>query len=51
MTDEPGYTPEELERGEDRAWHIPILGCLLSVAVLAVILRLMFTHGFFMHGD
>ena len=51
MTDEPGYTPEELERGEDQAWHIPIWGCLLSIAVLAVILWLMFTHGFFMHGD
>jgi hypothetical protein len=51
VTDEPGYTPEELERGEDQAWHIPIWGCLISVAVLAVILWLMFTHRFFMHGD
>ena len=51
MTDEPGYTPEELERGEDQAWHIPIWGCLLTIAVLAIIVWLMFTHGFFMHGD
>ena len=51
MTDEPGYTPEELERGEDKAWHIPIWGCLLAIAVLLLIFWLMFTHGFFMHGD
>ena len=51
MTDEPGYTPEELERGEDQAWHIPIWGCLLAFGGLVLILWLMFTHGFFMHGD
>jgi hypothetical protein len=51
VTDEPGYTPEELERGEDQAWHIPICGCLLAFGGLVLILWLMFTHGFFMHGD
>ena len=37
MDEQRGYTPEEIERGEDQAWHIPIWGCLvLAVAVAAV---------------
>jgi len=28
MGEEPGFTPDEIERGEDRAWHIPMWGCL-----------------------
>ena len=51
MKDERGYTPEELERGEDQAWHVPIWGCLAVLAILALIFWLMFTNGFFMHGD
>lgn len=44
MSDEPGYSPEEIERGEDQAWHIPLLGCLVviigSLAVFAFALWL-----------
>jgi hypothetical protein len=31
---QPGFTPEEIERGEDRAFHIPLWGCLAIVALL-----------------
>jgi hypothetical protein len=51
VTDKPGYTPEELERGEDQAWHIPVWGCLAAVGALGLIFWLMFINGFFMHGD
>ncbi len=34
MSDESGFTPEEIERGEDRAWHLPPWGCLAAVALL-----------------
>jgi hypothetical protein len=37
VTDEPSYTPEEIERGEDRAWHIPVWGFLGFLIVIAVI--------------
>ena len=42
MTDEAGYTPQELEWGEDQAWHIPIWGCLLVMGAVALILWLVF---------
>lgn len=35
--EERGYTPEETERGEDRAWHMPIWGCLLFTALVALV--------------
>ncbi|MES2043698.1 MAG: hypothetical protein V4475_07460 [Pseudomonadota bacterium] len=34
MDEEPGFTPDEIERGEDRAWHIPPWGCLAVLALL-----------------
>lgn len=34
MDEQPGFTPEEIERGEDRAWHIPIWGCATTIAVV-----------------
>ena len=34
MDDERGYTPEEIERGEDRAWHFPKLGCLATIFLI-----------------
>ncbi len=34
MSGETGFTPEEIERGEDRAWHIPLWGCLAAAALL-----------------
>jgi hypothetical protein len=36
MDEQPGYTPEEIERGEDRSWHIPAWGCLAATLVLMV---------------
>ena len=24
---QPGYTTEELQRGDDQAWYIPLCGC------------------------
>ena len=33
-----GLTPEETERGEDRAWHIPLWGGLAVVGVLGVLI-------------
>ena len=39
MTDEPnGYLPEEIERGEDRAWHIPLWGCLATMGFMLLLL-------------
>ena len=35
--EETGYTAEELERGEDRAWHIPIWGCLVFVTLATLV--------------
>jgi hypothetical protein len=49
--DEPGFTPEEIERGEDLASHISIWGCVLGLAFLVVLLWLMFRAGMFMYGD
>ena len=37
MDEQSGYTPEELERGEDKAWHIPIWGCLAVLVGLVMI--------------
>jgi hypothetical protein len=37
MDEQPGYTPEELERGEDQAWHVPIWGCLAVVALITAL--------------
>ena len=51
MTEEPGYTQDEIERGEDRAWHIPLWSCFGVIAVLALLAWLMFYSGMFMHGD
>ena len=36
MDEQPGYTPEEIERGEDRAWHIPVWGCLAAIIVFVL---------------
>lgn len=36
MGEQRGYTPEEIERGEDQAWHMPFWGCALVLAALAV---------------
>jgi len=36
--EERGYTLEEIERGEDRAWHIPIWGCLIFVALVVLVI-------------
>ena len=36
MGEEPGFTPEEIERGEDQAWHIPAWGCLTALALLVI---------------
>jgi hypothetical protein len=35
--DERGYSPEEIERGDDRAWHIPVPGCILFLLVLVTL--------------
>jgi len=48
---EAGYDPREIKRGEHRATHIPLLGRLVVVAVLAALFYVMFARGFFMHGD
>jgi hypothetical protein len=48
---EAGYDPREIKRGEHRATHIPLLGCVVVMAILAVLFYAMFAHGFFMHGD
>jgi hypothetical protein len=37
MDDHRGYTAEELERGEDRAWHISIWGCFVLAALLSAL--------------
>lgn len=41
MSDGPrGYTPEEKERGDDQAWHIPAWGCVAVVVALAALIYL-----------
>jgi hypothetical protein len=35
--EEGGYTPEEIERGEHRAWHVPIWGCLVFASLAALV--------------
>jgi hypothetical protein len=40
MKEQRGYTPEELDRGEDQAWHIPAWGCLAVLAFVAVVVWL-----------
>jgi hypothetical protein len=42
MDEHPGYNPEELERGEDQAWHIPAWGCLPGIALIAAVAWLLF---------
>jgi hypothetical protein len=37
MDEQPGYTPEEIDRGEDRAFHIPLWGCLIGAALLGLL--------------
>ncbi|HEX8307874.1 MAG TPA: hypothetical protein VF645_05585 [Allosphingosinicella sp.] len=39
MTDQPGFSPEEIERGEDRpGCHAPVWSCLpLGAAVLLIL--------------
>jgi hypothetical protein len=37
MDEQPGYTPEERERGENQAWHIPVWGCLAVVALIVAV--------------
>ena len=34
MGEQPGFTPDEIERGENQAWHIPIWGCLIGLIVV-----------------
>ena len=36
MDEQPGFTPDEIERGEDRAWHIPKRSCLAAIALVAL---------------
>lgn len=39
MSDGPrGHTPEEIERGEDRAWHVPLWGCVVVVVALVTLI-------------
>jgi hypothetical protein len=37
MSAEPGYSSDELERGEDQAWHIPLWGCLSFILIVTII--------------
>ena len=37
MDEECGYSPEEIERGDDQGWHIPRWGCLVFAALLGLI--------------
>lgn len=48
---EAGYDPGEIALGDHQATHIPLLGCLAVVALLAGLLYVMFAVGCFMHGD
>ena len=41
MNDGPGFTPEELARGEDQAWRMPIWGCVAVIALIAAIVWLL----------
>jgi hypothetical protein len=36
MDEPPGFTSEEIKRGEDQAWHIPKWGCLAVIVLIAV---------------
>jgi hypothetical protein len=38
VSDEPGFTPDEIDRGEDRAWHLGKWGCLIAVIILAIVI-------------
>lgn len=33
---EAGYLPAEVSRGEHQAWHVPLWGCLLAAALVAL---------------
>lgn len=37
LGEERGFTPEEIERGEDQAWHVPVSGCLAILALVAAL--------------
>jgi hypothetical protein len=37
MGEQPGFSAEEIERGEDEAWHIPMWGCLAVLALIAIV--------------
>jgi hypothetical protein len=37
MDDPIGHTPEELERGDDRALHVPVWGCVALLGLLGAI--------------
>jgi hypothetical protein len=37
MSYDPGYTPEEIERGENRAWHLGKWGCGVLILVSAIV--------------
>ncbi len=55
MSDDGGFLPEEIERGEDRpgctvTMH-PIGCAVLLILILGGLLALMFYNGMFMHGD
>lgn len=30
-----GYSPEEIERGEHQAWHMPVWGCGVTILLVA----------------
>ncbi|WP_447954204.1 hypothetical protein [Sphingopyxis chilensis] len=47
---EAGYDPNEINRGEHQATHVP-LGSFVAALALIAILYAMFTQGFFMRGD
>lgn len=34
MDEQPGFTPEEIKRGEDQAWHVRGWGCLAAIIAL-----------------
>ena len=48
---EAGYDPQEVDWGDHQANRIPLLGCLSTLAILALLFYLAFRNGFFMHGD
>jgi hypothetical protein len=37
MDEECGYSPAEIERGDDRGWHVPRWGCVVFAALLVLI--------------